>query len=136
MTASNELENNILDHIFMKTALSQPAALYAGLSTGTLTDTSAQNATECDYTGYSRKTLAGSDFNAAASGQIDNATAWSFGEMTGGASDTATDFAIGDHATIGDATNMFVYGALDSSLIINTGITPQFAAGALVITLD
>jgi hypothetical protein len=45
---------------------------------------------------------------------------------------TLTDVAIG--TTLGSAGTVWHYGNLNSPLAVSSGITPQFAAGALTVT--
>lgn len=130
--ASVFLENAFLDHITGKTSYTQPTA-YVALCTAAPNDASTGSTiTEANYTSYARATTAGSDWNAASSGSADNANAITFPECTGG-SNTITHYAIVDASSAG---NVLVYGALDSSLAVSSGITPSFAAGSLAITCD
>jgi hypothetical protein len=61
----------------------------------------------------------------------DNDAAITF-PLCGATGSTVTNFGIGSDAS--GAGNLFFKGA--SALAVSNGITPQFAAGALDITLD
>jgi hypothetical protein len=47
---------------------------------------------------------------------------------------TITHFGIGSDSS--GAGNLFLKGALSASLVVSSGVTPSFAAGALDVTLD
>jgi hypothetical protein len=68
-----------------------------------------------------------------ASGVADNDGAINFPQATGG-SESETHFGIGSDTS--GTGNLFLWGALTSSLAVSSGITPSFAAGALDVTLD
>ena len=106
--------------------------IYVELSTGTLTATSAQNTTEAAYTSYARVAVARTTGGWGLSSQtISNVAAITFPAATANWG-TITHVAIFDAATSG---NMLMYSALDSSVIINSSDTFEFAAGALNIQL-
>jgi hypothetical protein len=64
---------------------------------------------------------------------ISNTALVQFPQCTGGTS-TVTYFGIGTDAS--GAGNLLMSGALTSSLSVSNGIQPQFAAGALTVTVD
>lgn len=130
--ASDYLENALLDHITGKTSYTKPTA-YVALCTAAPTDASTGSTlTEANYTGYARKQTAGSDWDAASGGAVANAAAITFDACTGGSS-TVTHFALVDASSAG---NVLCWGALSASLAVSAGITPEFAIGALDLTLD
>lgn len=132
MSASDYAENALLELVVGKTAFSTPTA-YVALCTAAPTDASTGSTiTEAAYTSYSRVSTAGSDWNSASAGSIDNANAITFPKCTGG-SETLTHFVIVDAASAG---NVLLWGALDSSLAVSNNITPEFAAGTLTATCD
>lgn len=94
--------------------------------------TNQQTQNETSYTNYARQSVARSTgWNAASGGATANAATITFPQCgTTGA--TLTHVAIGT-ATSGVGT-VWHYGALNSSLAVSSGITPQFAAGALTVT--
>lgn len=90
------------------------------------TGTQAENV--ATYTNYAGQTAArGAGWAAASGGATSNASTISFPQC-GASGNTIT------HVSTGDGTNSWHYGALNSSLAVSSGITPQFAAGALTIT--
>jgi hypothetical protein len=112
-------------------------SFYIGLSTGTLTETSTQTTTEATFTNYARVAVArsagGWTISGTAPTQAANTAAVTY-PTCGASGNTVTDFCIGRDAA--GAGEILWYGALTSSLIINSGITASFAIGALVATLD
>jgi len=144
MPATDVLENELLDLIFQNanfdnigdaTGIQGSTAagnLEISLHTGTLTDTSTQTTTEAAYTSYARVDVARAAAQwTTASGTVDNDNAITFPQATGG-SETETDFGIGSDVV---ANELWLYGALTSSLAVSNGITPEFAAGDLDISV-
>lgn len=106
---------------------------YVSLHVADLTAaTNSQAEDETAYTDYVRQAVARSTGWAAASGgATENAATISFPQC--GASGAAlTHVATGVGAS--GATAVWHYGALNSPLAVSSGITPQFAAGALTVT--
>ena len=86
-------------------------------------------ADEIAYTGYARPTQARSGAGWTVSGDTASNTALiTFGEMTAGGPDTAVHVGLGFIAT-GDVLRL--HQDLTADLVINNGVNPQFAAGAL-----
>jgi len=106
---------------------------YVALHTAPLTPaTNSQAENETAYTNYARQAVARSTgWDAASGGGTANAATISFPQcgVTGA---TITDVSTG--VAVSGATAWWHTGALNSSLVVNSGITPQFAAGALTIT--
>lgn len=100
------------------------------LSTSALTDADTLlTATEVSYTGYARPTQARSSAGWTVSGDTaSNAALIQFGEMTAGGPDTVVHVGLGFIAT-GDVLRL--HQDLASDLVINNGVNPQFAIGAL-----
>ena len=97
-------------------------------------ETGTQTTSESAYTSYARVSVARSTSGwTVASGVGDNDGAINFPQATGG-SETETHFGMGSDTS--GTGNLFLWGALTSSLPVSSGITPSFAAGALDITLD
>lgn len=146
MPATDLFEDDLLDLIFTNVdapnvgdaaGLQNSAtagSFYISLHTATLNDThSAQTQDEAAYTSYARVAVARSTSGwTVASGTVDNDAAISFPAATGG-SETETYFGIG--SALSGAGNLQIYGALTASLAVSSGITPEFAAGALDISL-
>ncbi len=130
MSFSNYLELKLLDEIVGKTSFTMPTA-YVALFVGDPLDTGAGGA-EVSGNNYARVSTAGGDWNAAASGSIDNANAVTFPQASGSWG-TVDYFALYDASSAG---NLLASGALDTSKAVGNGDTPEFAAAALAITLD
>jgi hypothetical protein len=106
---------------------------YVSMHTSTPTaGSSSQSENETSYTNYARQATARpAGWNAASGGAVTNASAISFPQCgTTGA--TLTHVATG--TDVSGAGNKWHFGALNSNLIVSSGITPQFAAGALTVT--
>lgn len=146
MTATNQFEDDLLDLIF--TNVDAPNVGDAGglqnsvaagsaqisLHTATLADTTtAATTSEAAYTSYARQTVARSTSGwTVASGTVDNDAAITFPEATGG-SETETDFGI---CLLATGNYLQIFGALTSSLAVSSGVQPEFAAGALDISIN
>ena len=123
-------ENEILDHLFGKGSYTPPT-IYVGLSTANPAD-DASGLAEPSENSYERVATAGTDWNVASGGTIDNANEISFPEASGSWG-TLTHFALFDAASGG---NMLAHGSLVVSKSISSGDTIKFAAGDLDISLD
>ncbi len=130
MSFSDYLETNLLDQIVGKTDYTMPTA-YVALFVGNPGDAGSGGA-EVSGSNYARVSTAGGDWNAAASGSIDNANVITFPEASGSWG-TVDYFAIYDASSAG---NLLAYGVLDASRAVGSGDTPKFAASSLTITLD
>lgn len=106
---------------------------YVGLHTANLAaGTNSQAENETAYTNYARKAVARSTgWNAASGGATANAATISF-DQCGVTGATLTHVSTG--VAVSGATAVWHYGALNSSLVVSSGITPQFAGGALTVT--
>ena len=127
---SNYLEDELLDHIFGKGSYAPPT-IYVALSTADPLDDGSGLA-EPSGGGYARVQTAGTDWNAASAGAIDNANAITFNEAT-------SSWGIITHFALMGATsggNMQVHGVLSESKSIGSGDTAEFAAGDLDVSLD
>lgn len=86
-------------------------------------------ADEVAYTGYSRPTQARSSGGWSSSGDtISNAALIQFGEMSAGGPDTVVHVGLG---FLGTGNQLDLHQDLASDLVINNGVNPQFAIGAL-----
>jgi hypothetical protein len=101
-------------------------SVWVELTTTAPTKTAA--GTAAAYTGYARKSTAGSDWGSAASASLTNAAAITFGACTAGSS-TVVGFELWDASSAG---NRIAFGTC--SLSVSSGITPQFAIGALTVS--
>lgn len=146
MSATNALENGLLSLLFENanyanvgdaTGLrgsSTAGVFYISTHTANPNETGTQTTSEAAYTSYARTSVARSTAGwTVASGVADNDGAINFPQATGG-SETETHFGIGSDTS--GTGNLFLWGALTSSLQVSSGITPSFAAGALDVTLD
>ena len=109
---------------------------HVSLHTGdALTDASTlQTDNEATYTGYGRVAVVRSTAQwTVAAGLVDNDNPITFGTSSTGP-ETMTDVGLG-FAGAG-AGVLTMWAQLTADLIVNNGITPEFAAGALDITLD
>lgn len=149
MTGATDLfEDDLLDLIFTNVAAPnvgdagglQPSVaannFHISLHTGdALTDASTlQTDNEAAYTGYARQPVARTVAGwTVASGNVDNDAAITFPISTSGP-ETETDVGIGFAAA--GAGVLQIWSQLLADLIVNIGITPEFAIGALDISLD
>lgn len=147
MSFVNAMETALLQHLFQNAAIANvgdasglPASTGAGSSQLQL-HTAAQDDTQADltanavtYTGYARPTQARSAAGWTVTNNVaDNAALIQFGEMSAGGPVTAVYVSLGLLAT-GDVVRM--NADLNSDLVINNGVNPQFAIGSLDWTLD
>lgn len=144
MSATNVFENGLLSLIFENanyanvgdaTGLrgsSTAGVFYISLATGDPGETGNQTTSEAAYTSYARVSVARSTAGwSVASGVADNDSAITFPACTGSSS-SVTHFGVGSDSS--GAGNLFLSGT--STLSVSSGITPQFAAGALDVSLD
>jgi hypothetical protein len=144
MSKGNTFENDLLKLIFNATAIANIAdnaatapltSLYVSLHTADVGEAGTQETSEATYTSYARVAVARTTdgWVAATAGATDNVAVITFPECTGG-SNTITHFAVGTAAS--GAGKVLYKGALTASLAVSTGITPEFAIGALDVTED
>ena len=147
MSATNAAANAILDLIFTAVTwadvaedkVTSPAtSFFVSLHTADPTETGTQVTSEAAYPApYARigvvRTTGGWSVTGTDPANVDNVAAITFAEATSG-SETETHFGIGEN--VSGAGNLYFFGALDSSLIVTTNVQPEFAIGALNVTLD
>lgn len=134
MSKSNTTENDVLEYVFKATAFSWNANtnLYVALHTSDPGE-SGSYAAECAFGSYARVAVSRSGTGWTVSGNTaSNAATISFPECTSG-SETVTYVSIG---TASSGGQILYSGALSASRAVSSGITLQFAAGALDITED
>jgi hypothetical protein len=138
----NDFENALALHHFNNTAIANfgdatglPASATAGstqltLATSALVETdNLLTANEVAYAGFVRPTQARSSAGWAVSGDTaSNAALVQFGEMTAGGPDTVVHVGLGFIAT---GNILRLHNDLAADLVINNGVNPQFAIGAL-----
>lgn len=146
MSATNVLENGLLSLLFENanyanvgdaTGLrgsSTAGVFYVSLHTANPNETGNQTTSEAAYGSYARVSVARSTSGwTVTSGVADNDAAITFAAAASG-SESETHFGIGSDSS--GTGNLFLWGALTASLAVSAGITPQFAIGALDVTLD
>ncbi len=147
MSAQDFWEDDLLDLIMTNVAAPnvgdagglQPSVGAGSFFTSLMTalpaeSVSDQTTNEATYTPYARIGVARSTAGwTVAAGVADNDSAITFPQATSG-SDTVTHFGLGFAVSGVGFLNMV--GALASSLGISVGITPEFAAGDLDVSLD
>lgn len=146
MSLTNAAEANLLNLIFLNVdwanigdaaGLQNSAAagsFYVSLHTADPGEAGSQTTSEIAYTGYARVAVARTSAGfTLSSSTISNTALVQFPQCTGGTG-TATHFGIGTDST--GAGNLLFKGALTSSLAVSNGIQPQFAGGALTVTVD
>jgi hypothetical protein len=136
MSKSNSSENSTLDALLraVDPSFRANANRYIALYTADPGEAGSADTNEAAYTSYARVTVtAATAFTAAASGSTSNTGIIQFPECTGG-SETITYVGIVDTSS---GAGVIIYsGALTASRAISSGIQPQFAIGALVVTED
>ena len=150
MSLVDTFEDALLKLIFQNIALvnvgdaggllpsAAPGNIYVALHTADAGEAAAsQSISEMSYTGYDRKPAvrSASGWTVAASAPTytaDNAAAIQMGENTG-TSQTATDFSLGFATGVGSATAIYMKGA--AALVVAPNVNPEFAIGALDVTL-
>jgi len=141
--ASDYLEEKLMRHTFGAVAFTAPTVLGVALHTTDPTDADsgleAGTAGAGTYQAYSRVqadagTVNWTFWQAGTTGSISNKLAFTFPQGTGTDSQTLAFFGVYD-ATVVGVGNLLCYGPLNSNLAVSPGVTPEFAIGALVITL-
>ena len=150
MSKSNSFENQLLLHIFNNSAIANvgdasglpasaaPGNLYVRLYTSAVTVDDATIGTECAYTGYVSGGVAVARSGAGwtvSGNNASNTAAITFGACTAG-SETVRYFAIWKDNSTGTDSHRLYWGQLTSDLAVSSGITPEFAAGALDVNED
>ena|SRR6185312_8185167 len=149
MAAGNAWQSDILKLILENTNLANwgdatglrgsttAGSAFIALHTASPGAAGTQSTNEAAYTGYARVAISRASGSWTISGStptsISNAAAVTFPACTGG-SETETFFSIGAAST--GAGEIFVFGALTSSLAVSSGITPSFAIGQMTATCD
>lgn len=125
---SNDLENELLDHVLKVGDYTAPTNIYVALYTAAPSD--AGGGTEVSGGSYVR--VAHNTWTTASGGASSNSGAISFATATV-AWGTVTHFALLDASASG---NFLLWGTLTASKNIATDDKAEFAAGAIDITLD
>lgn len=141
-SASNYLENQIIDHIFRAGTFTKPSALYIALYTSATSD--AGGGTEVNGGGYARAQLNPSNSNwtstqggtsgasSGTGGSTSNAVAITYEAPTDNWG-TITHIGILDSLSGG---NLLAHGALTNPKTVNNGDpAPTFPIGAIVLSV-
>ena len=125
-SATDYLENRLLDHALGTTAYTKPSALYLALYTAAPSDSAA--GTEVTGGSYTRQAIAFT--SAVSTGTASNTAAISFNNMP-----LATVVAVGlvDAASAG---NLLFYSILPASKSYASGDTAYVAAGSISVVLN
>lgn len=126
MYASNYFENAMIN-LMRGQSIAAPATLYLALFLSNPGDTGTDG-TEVSYTGYARQPITFSAPTASGSGLMMQNTSLINFEESATSAGTVTYVAVFDSLTGG---NMYLYGQLDVSLVIQTGVSPVFRAGSI-----
>jgi hypothetical protein len=145
-SATNTFETSLLSLIFENANIaslgdatglrgsSTAGVFYISLATASPGETGTQATSETAYTNYVRVSVARSTAGWTATGNtVDNDAAITFAQC-GATGASLTSFGIGSDSS--GTGNLYLYGALTATLAVTTGITPEFAIGALDVTLD
>jgi hypothetical protein len=146
MSMTNAAEANLLNLLFLNTdwanigdaaGLQNSAAdgsFYISLHTADPGEAGTQSTNETSYTSYARvavnRTAGGFTLTAQT---ISNTALVQFPQCTGGTA-TVTHFGIG--TDLSGTGNLIMSGSLTAALAVSSGIQPQFAPGALTVTVD
>ena len=130
MYASNYFEDKMLN-LMRSTSITAPSNLYLALFLSNPSDTGT-GGTEASYTNYARQAITFSE-PTAVSGSVSglvlkNSASISFPESTGTGTITVQYIAVFDSLTGG---NMYLYGQLDTPLVIQSGVSPVFRASSV-----
>lgn len=136
-SASDYLENKIIDHVLGKTSFAMPANVYIALLLGAPGEAnSAEGIQEvANLYDYARIQTSGSDWAAASGGSTSNAQIITGAQANGGSFGIITHFAIMTSGVYGEGF-MLLWGTITTPKEIADGDTPRFAAGTLVVTCD
>lgn len=131
---SDYAENKVAELLVGKTAFATPTVYIALMLAAPGEANSGSGLSEvANANGYARKATAGSDWESASGGHIQNANAITFTQASGSWG-TVTHFA-GMTSPVRGEGYMLFWGDLTIPKAITTSDTPQFAAGDLDITV-
>lgn len=128
--ASDYLENALINHVFRNVSMTSPTTVYAALYTVTPNDITGSGAELHTSGGYARQAVT---FGNPVTGSTGNTNTVTFGPATAPWG-TIVAFAIYDNATSGSG-NPLVWNTLNSSVVITTSDSAQFASGTLQVTV-
>ena len=146
MSKTNSCEAGLLDLLFLNTDFANvgdasglqnsatAGSFYISLRTSDPGEAGDQTTNETAYTNYARVAVARTSGGwTRTSNSMANTATITF-PTRGASGATVTHFGIG---TASSGAGVLLYkGALTSSLVVGSGVTPTFAAGALTVTED
>lgn len=117
----------------MGVASSPQTDLYISLHTATpAVGAPNQTTNEISYTGYARAAVPRSAFGFTVAGNVVSLTSnVDFAPCSGGASQTATHFAIGTKST-GAAGIILYFGAITPNIVVSSGVIPRLTPASTV----
>lgn len=135
MSKSNTAENAVLAVMYNGTAIpwSGNTKLYAALYTADPGEAGSANANECAYGGYARAEIDRTTGFSVTGNTVSNTGVVNFPECTSG-SEVITHVAF--VTTASGAGTILHSGILSASRVVTSGITLQFAPGALAVVED
>lgn len=143
MSFTNQVETDVLKLIFQAVTwlswaedkvTSPYTNIYVSLHTADPGETGDQTTSEAAYTNYARVAVARTASGWAVSGNTaDNVAAVTFA-TAGSGPESETHFGLGTDAS--GAGNLLGSGALTATLVVNNGVTPEFAIGDCNVTQD
>ena len=150
MSATNTFELALMRHWFMNAAIanvgttlglqeaSAAGSFYISLHTGFPGEAGSQTTSEANYTDYVRVAVGrgsgAGEWTIQAANTIENQATIQFAQSGGGGDDTIIAFGIGETST--SSGTLWLYGTLTSTLLVSSGVTPQFNPNQLKITID
>ena len=146
MSKGDTTENDMIALIFQRQipswlgtlATSGLTDLVISLHTADPGEAGTQMTSECAYGGYARQSVtrtSGTGGWTVSGNQASNASLIQFPEAVSG-SETITYVAVGTVTSTASTGQILYSGQLNSPRSVSTGIQPQFAIGALVVTED
>lgn len=135
MSLSNSAETSALEQIFKGTALPWNANtdLWVALYTADPGEAGSAVTNESAYGSYARVAVSRSTGFTVSGNQVTNASLIQFPQSTSAGSDVTHWGVV---TTSSGAGTLIVKGALSTAVPTSIGIQPQFAASALVATID
>jgi hypothetical protein len=146
MSKSNTWEQGLLELVFNNTDFTGlgdagglqgsavAGSVYISLHTADPGEAGDQTTNEGTYTGYARVAVARTAGEwSVTTGTASNVNAITYAQCTGG-SNTITHFGVGNDLT--GSGKLLYSGALNASLAVSTGVTPEFGTGDLTVTED
>jgi len=128
---SNELELEILDHVFKVGSYTAATNLYVALCTSTVLDSNTGTTIAGELSGgaYARKRC--NTWETASGGSTTNAIVLTFAQATADWG-VVTHFAVCDHSSTG---GVIVHGAVNTTKNVGSGDTAKYATNGIKVSL-